>query len=274
MFMQGRIKLTLLIVMPIFSSCSTYRYIYSASPPNTPYFTKNGESKLTGYYSGSSENRLTGEYAHGCDLQGAYALSNHLAIGATYFYRKERDTYSRSGNLYDSSVIHYKRNLFDVDAGYFIPLNANKKSTFNIYAGIGGGKFVFNDNGIDKNLFPYTRFHKSAITKWFIQPSINFMPGRYMRFCFATKLSFVHYGKIETSYSQDEIQYFTLNKIADKTLGFFEPSFNFQFGIPKAPWVKIDFVLSTTSGYDSYGSHLNVRGSNASIGLNFDFSKL
>ncbi len=77
MFMQGRIKLTLLIAIPIFSSCSTYRYIYSASPANTPYFTKKGESKLTGYYSGSSENRLTDKYAHGYDLQGAYALSDH-----------------------------------------------------------------------------------------------------------------------------------------------------------------------------------------------------
>jgi hypothetical protein len=47
-----------------------------------------------------------------------------------------------------------------------------------------------------------------------------------------------------------------------------------QFGLPKYPWVKLDAALSSSSQPYSVGSRLDVRGGNASIGLNFDFSKM
>src|SRR5664279_417084 len=101
-----------LIISTCFTSCNTYRYIYSVSPPNNPYFTEKGESKLTAYYSSAGNDRLTKEYAHGVDLQGAYAISNHWAITTGYFNRREKDNYFGSYNLFDSSVVRYKRNLY------------------------------------------------------------------------------------------------------------------------------------------------------------------
>ena len=272
--MRNRFLFIAFIVITTFTSCSTYRYIYSASPANNPYFKEKGESKLTAYYSSSSDNPILKEYAHGFDLQGAYAIGNHWALTAGYFNRREQDVYSRSYNLYDTSVVRYKRNLFDIGAGYFIPLNTKKTITANFYGGFANGKFSFDDNGLDNNHTVYNRYHESAITKWFFQPSINFMTGRYVRFSFAAKFSFVHYGKIQTSYTSNELGYFGLDRIANKTIYFFEPSLNIQFGIPKYPWVKIDAVTSGTSYYYSDNSHLDVRGSNASIGLSFDFSKM
>jgi hypothetical protein len=272
--MRNKSFFIVLIITGSFTSCNTYRYIYSASPPNNPCFKEKGESKVTAYYSSAGNNRLTKEYAHGVDLQGAYAMSNHWAITAGFFNRREKDKYSGSYNLFDSSVVRYKRNLYDIGGGYFTSIDKKKTLTANLYAGFAGGKFSFEDNGKDDSHVDYARYHESAIGKWFFQPSINFMPVNYVRFSFAAKFSYVHYGKIQTSYTANELAYFGLDKIANKTVNFFEPSFNIQLGIPEYPWIKIDAEVSSTSYNHSYSPHLNVRSSNGSIGLSFDFSKM
>lgn len=143
-----------------------------------------------------------------------------------------------------------------------------------MYGGFATGKFSFEDNGIDETQLVYNRYHESEIFKWFFQPSINFMPGKYFRFSFAPKISYVHYGNVKTSYTPDEFQFFNLERITNRTVSFFEPSMNLQLGIPDYPWIKIDGVFSFTSYYNPDNPHLNVRGFNASIGLNFDFSKM
>ena len=208
-FMRNRFFLYSILLITTFCSCHTNRYIYFASPPNNPYFTKKGESKVAAYYSSSNSNSLTKEFADGFDLQGAYALSNHLALAVSYFNRKEKDVYGVGYNdPFDSSIVRYKRNLIDVGTGYFIALNKKKTITFNFYGGLSLGKFSIDDNGLDKNLISYNRFHSSHITRWFFQPSINFMPGKYVRFSFTLKSSYVLYGKVKTNYTSEELQFF------------------------------------------------------------------
>ena len=261
----------------ILFSCTTYRYINSASPPNVPLFKEKGESKVTAYYSGEGGSDITQKYAHGFDVHGAYALSNHWAVTAGYFFRREKDYYTTRNSIFDSSDVRYKRNILDVGAGYFVFLDASKKISANIYAGIGEGNFSINDAGFNDSL-AYNRFHNSSITKWYIMPSLNFFSSQSFRFSFATKFSFVHYGKIQTSYTGYELSYFGLDKIANTTLYFFEPAFSFQFGSREVPWLGINIVSSFTSDYHSHDdyneSHLNVRGANLSIGLSADFSKM
>ncbi len=258
-------------------SCTTYRYIYAASPPNVPLFKEKGESKVTAYYSGGRGGDITNKYAHGFDIHGAYALSNHWAVTAGYFFRREKDYYTTFHSIFDSSDVRYKRNILDVGVGYFVFLDASKKISANIYAGVGEGKFSINDAGFAGSL-AYSRFHNSSITKWYVMPSLNFFSRQSFRFSFATKFSFVHYGKIQTSYTDYELSYFGLNKIANATLYFFEPAFSFQFGSRDIPWLGINIVSSFTSNYHSHDdyneSHLDVRGANFSIGMSVDFSKM
>jgi hypothetical protein len=269
-----RNKILISLIVFALSSCSTFRYIYSASPANNPYFTRKGETKLTGYYSsGGNNTRL--EKADGFDLQAAYAIGDHWAVTTGYFNRRELDIYpySRYNSPFDSSKINYKRNLFDIGGGYFVALNQKKTITFNLYGGIASGKFSFEDNGTN-NGANYNRFHNSNITKWFFQPSVNFMPGKYFRFAVILKTSFVHYGNIQTSYTREEQKYFSLDRIANQTLTFGEPEYNIQFGLPKYPWVKLDAAVSGASHHFSTDSQLDIRGNNTSIGLTFDFSKI
>ncbi len=255
-------------------SCSSNRYIYSASPPNNPYFKEKGESKVAAYYSSSNDNASTKEFANGWHLQGAYAIADHWALTASWFHRREQDVYNdyRYNNPFDSSVVKYKRNLFEMGGGYFISLNPKKTITINLYGGAAFGKFSFDDNGLDGNRANYSHNHSSSITKWFFQPSVNFMPGQYIRLSFSIKTSYVHYGNIHTSYTDNELQSFNLNILNNKTLNFIEPCWNFQFGLPKYPWVKLDWIVSGVSNNVVYIE--NVRQNNVSIGLTFDFSKM
>ncbi len=100
------------------------------------------------------------------------------------------------------------------------------------------------------------------------------MPGRYFRFSFILKNSFVHYGKIQTSYTPTEQEYYSLGKIANKTISFAEPELNLQFGLPKYPWVKLDAVISGANHNFAPETLLGIRSGNGSIGLTFDFSKM
>lgn len=262
----------LIISMYGLVSCTTTsRYIYSASPADSPYFIEKGQSELAGYYS-FSESARPRRYAHGFDLHGAYAISDHLALTAGYFNRKEQDISSYNSIPFDNSVIRYERNLFGVGAGYFISLNPSKTITINMYGGMDFGKFSFKEEG-ETNGTPGDKFHDSKITKWFIQPSINFMPGRYFHAAFILKNSFVHYGGITTSYTTDELEDYSLNKIANKTIHFSEPALDIQLGMPNIPWLKMDIMYSFISNYIGY-PQLDVRVFNFSIGLSTDISQI
>jgi hypothetical protein len=270
-------KNTLLIFAGIItitlSCCTSRRYIYSASPANNPYFSKKGQSQLSALYSSSGGNRdaSTDGYARGADLQGGYSISDHWALTAGYFNRNEKDVYDyyTSNTSLDSSIVTYKRNLLDLGAGYFFPLDQRKDIMLNIFAGLGFGKFSFDDIG-KLNGANYNRYHNSSITKWFIQPAINFTTGPYFRAAVIFRSSFVHYGNIQTSYTASELRDFSLERINNRTLFFFEPGVNFQFGLPAYQWIKLDMSISGVSHNSE--NLLGVRSGNTSIGLSFDLS--
>lgn len=273
---KNQLALAIIITICACSACNTERYIYTPSIPNNPYFREKGESKLAAYYSsGGDDNPRTGHKNNGFDLQGAYALSKNWAITTSFFSRQESDIYTSSHyNFFDSSYINYKRHITDFGGGYFVPLNRRQNAFFAIYGGIGFGEFSINDKGIDRARNSYSRFHNSDITKWFIQPSFNFFAGNYFRMALIGKFSFVHYGNISTSYLNEELQYYWLDRIKSKTISFFEPTLNIQFGIPPIDWVKIDGGFTFSSDPFEEPSRAEARNFNASIGLSFDFSKI
>lgn len=256
------------IVLTIFGSCTMpYRYIYTATPPNNPYFIEKGESKLAGYYSNSwSNGDISTRRSGGWDFQGAYALGNHWAVTAGYLNRREIDGFSSYNS--EDYIIKYKRNLFDIGTGYFLALDEKKVVTINLYGGVALGKFSFTDEYYDK-------FHKSSITKTYLQPSLNFMPTPNFRMSLGSRFSFVHYGNIQTSYTQNELAEYHLLSLNNRTITYIEPAFNMQFGFREFPGAKIDFTISGTSRpFRDERVLLFSRTSNVSIGLSFDISKM
>ena len=256
-------------------SCRTPRFIYSPAPPNNPYFREKGESKLAAYYStAASENDLQDEYSDGLDLQAAYAVSDHWALTADYFKRNEKDVFfDYNQSSFDSSIIRYERHLANFGAGYFMSLTKDKKIMFNVFGGLGFGKFSFTDNGFDNNV-GYSRYYNSDMSKWYIQPSINFFPGNYFRTGLIGKVSWVHYGDVSTSYTPAELEYYDLDLLPGKTLSFFEATWNMQLTFNKMNWLYLDGGLTLCSEPFDNTINLEARNFNASIGVSLDFSKM
>jgi len=267
--MSKKLLLFSLAATTIFSSCVQSRYIYSAAPPNNPFFKEKGDSKLAAYYSEATGINLYNKYAHGIDVQAAYAISDHFAVTAGLLNRHEKDDLAY-GNLFDSSVVTYKRNLFDLGAGYFVALNKRKTITFNLYTGFSTGKFSFDDFGLKDNR-NYSRFHSSDISRFYFQPSLNFSPGKVVQIALVLKSSYLKYKNIETNYTTEELQSLRLYNLGNNTRNIFEWGWDFQFQHPDVPWVKLEVITSFV--YRPINSFWDVRTANSSIGLNFDLSK-
>jgi hypothetical protein len=262
-------------------SCRSYRYIYSAPPVNNPLFREKGESKLSVLYSGgdrdyndnSSSNKATRN--EGVDIQGAYAITNHLAVTGSYYSRGERDLYDNSTlhtDLYNYSDVDYKRQLTDFGIGYYGTSDKKKMNTWNLYAGIGFGKFSINDHGLDDTSGAYSRFYDANITKWYLQPSLNFWIHDILSFGLSARFSFIHYSGNTTSYTKEEQHYFFFDQINDKTLINVEPSLNVEVPVHAAPWLKFSGDITVVSHWpDGYPSSRQI---NISGGLTFDLSQI
>lgn len=268
--MSQKLLLFFFVATTIFSSCVQSRYIYSAAPPNNPFFKQKGDSKLAAYYSEAAGMNLYNKYAHGLDLQAAYAITDHFALAGGWLNRHEKDELSY-GNLFESSVITYKRNLVDFGGGYFVALNKRKTFTVNLYTGFSTGKFSFDDIGLkdDQN---YSRFHSSDISRFYFQPSVNFSPGKIVQIALVFKSSYLKYKNIQTSYTAEELQSLRLYNLGNNTRRIVEWGWDFQFEHPKVPWVKLEVISSFVSR--PVNSIWDVRTSNSSAGLNFDLSKI
>ena len=210
--------------------------------------------------------------ANGIDVQAAYAFSKKFAATFSYLQRNEIDKNIYNGLQISSfrTDLLYNRKMVEVGGGYFSPIDNNNNFMFNIYVGVGFGKFSFDDVNTRLN---YSRYYSNDITKAFIMPSINLKVGQYFWFSSALKYSYVHYGIEQTSYSPDELKQLTLDKLSSR--GFLEPAFTIQFGVPKYPWVKLELIAS--AAFDvSKNRELNLvtRQANHSIGLVFDVFKM
>lgn len=266
-----------LLLTAIFG-CKTPRYIYTAAQPNNPFFTEKGQAKLNANISGGAEsNTAYGEKNRGYDLQAAYSFADGWAATLALFGRNERDVFpDKVGNFFSNSTVDYRRRLTELAIGHYILLNPSAPGfrgsgtglSFNMYGGLGFGKFSFNDHGQDTAFLPYQRNHSSRITKWFVQPSFNIMTGPYFKLGLISRISFVHYGQVSTNYSTEELAYFELNHLSARTAAFFEPSMSVEVSIPRAEWITVNsgFALSTSGGIEE-ARNLKSRWFSGTIGI-------
>jgi hypothetical protein len=256
--------LTLVIPAILLISCSTPRYIYAPAPPIAAYFNKKGDAKLSGYFSGGPHDGAG--HNRGLDVQAAYALTNHVALTSTYFLRREHDI--------RGADVKYKRNIIDFGAGAFTVLDKHNTVYGAFYSGIGFGKFNIEDYDPRRQTLPHQRMHNSSVRKIYMQPSLNFRSGKNFRMMLALRASFVHYGDINTSYTESEIYSFGFDHINNRSKQFLETSVALQWSIPKTPWLAIDLNGTICSQEVAPGTQLESRGILGSIGLSFDFSKM
>lgn len=281
-----RKALFICIVFAFFVACKVEqapRYIYSAAPANINNFTKKGNSKLNATYfgDGKSENG-------GVQVQAAYALSNHWAAMASYTNKWEQQTErydtlrfhfgwppnstAVETNVFDSSVIKYQRVNCEVGLGYYYQLSKHPKTIFYIYGGLGFGKQTMADNGLDSNSNAYTRYYSGNITNYFLQFGYNFRTSDNFCLSIGNKLTTSVFKQANTTYSKQELDYFHLNKTNNNSLVIWEPYINFQLGISRYKWAKLNIQALASASSLGY-NYPKANKLSLSIGFSFDICK-
>lgn len=254
-------SLLLPVLAIVLFSCETSRYLYSHSLPNQPAFEEKGESKVGGYVL-MGDGGLGDKGNTAIDGQAAFALTDHFAVTASYYNRKELD--NGSGGGLNADAIRYKRNLVELGGGYFQKINKAGRGFFNMYGGFGYGKFSIRDVGKDNDMLDYFRYHDVNIFKMYLQPGFR-LGGRFS-LLLLWRFSMVHYHNLNTNYTTEEQANFELNKISKtRTQFFFEPTAGFQFAIPSAEWIKIEGGMSFVRA-----GNVETRAGGVYWGLTFD----
>lgn len=269
----------LLAAVIVFGSCTTTRYAHSPTAHNVPILLKQGDSKIAAAYSTngavfdeSSDNRYDKNLSHGFDVQGAIAITNHLAVQGNYFYRTEKSNSNFNSANFDSSKVRYKRNMVELGAGYFTPLDTKQRVLLQVYAGGGFGKTTITDNGRDFNQMIYSRYYNTDVTRFYLEPSITFRSKEIFAGSIATRVSVVKFRNIQTNYSLAEKQDFNLDSLDRFAVAFFEPAFVGSFGFNKLPGFRIEFQAGLSLLLAD--SFIDYRPFNFSVGLTFDIRKL
>ena len=266
--------LVLLAIAASFSSCSVDHYMYSSSPAQAPMLNSKGEMNITGMLTSGMHMRDTG-YNNGYDLQGAYAVSDHIAVTAAYSGRHEKDKYhfdhaGWSGPSYYSQL-WYKRSTAELGIGYFTSIDSDDEVFFDIYSGYGFGKYQMHEVGL-KSGIPLDLYHTASIGKFYLQPGIHFNASDMSQFSLSLRFTTVGYHNIKSDYTPDQEKDFDMSAIRNTTYAYLDPCFAVRLWIPHSPWIKLETQFST--GIRLTRQFIHYRAANLSLGLSFDLSKL
>ena len=277
-----RTSLLILSLIIVFTSCDTYRHAYSPSAHNIPILAKSGDSKIAANYSTNApsraseggfdtiRNRHAENHANGYDLQGALAITDHIAVSAAYYHRDDI-TYTSYTDYYDTSTIRVKRDLFEVGVGFFTAIDRKKHMLLQVFLGGGLGEMNLKEHGLDDNLDPFSRYFKARLLKFYVQPAITFRVKEIFAASVTTRISAVQFGNISSNYTEGEKESFRLKDIDQSLVIFFEPAVICSFGVNSLPGLRPEFQLGLSAGSAGF---IRSRFFNFSIGLNVDIEKL
>lgn len=228
--------------VPVLASCYSPRYVYSPSTLNIPALSKKSEVRVAGYV--AENTGRTGALSNptgssiGIDIHLAYAVNRHFAVMVNQYNRWEDNGKDNDVFPGDSIIIKYFRNLTEVGAGYFKVLG-DSNSIFQVFTGVATGKFSIKERNASNNI-AFNRFHKSNITKVFIQPAIIAGVHKNFTASFASRFSAIYYSGITTDYTASEQDKYFLTDLNRSPVFFWEPAMDFSFGFKKVKGVKLN----------------------------------
>ena len=264
------------ITIFLLSSCESPRYIYAVTPQNLPSLKKKGDFQADAFYSTNGttsyvDDTESSHYSNGIDGNAAVAITNHLAITGSLGYRWEKNQYDGYydgiSNLSAAGVKYYRMN-WEVGTGYYSSIHRQDKVFFQIFGGVGTGRYSIDDKGFlyDPNTgssASYTRFHNSNVFRFYLHPAVHFYFNEYFSMAVAGKMTNIHYSDIRTDYSLVEQQNYRLQDLDGKTFTMFEPCIDLKLRIPGAEWIAPHMQFTFSTYLQSY----DTRKANASFGI-------
>lgn len=194
-------NLLIFFTLCLLCSCAIIeRRIYAPTQINTPSLQKKNDHNFSASVSTPS----------GFDLNGAFALTNRLAIIGGVFNYKNKDgekDYSIFSTQRDSSLLTYKHRGFHIGAGGYFPLTKFTSSSLSLSF---FGTFTKGDFEMTESLFTTANpgvekknFYNSDIKRWALQSSLHFY-SKHIHQAITTRYNYVGYFNVETDYTSAE----------------------------------------------------------------------
>jgi len=259
-----------LLVTMTGASCYAPRYVFSPATQNIPLLDHKNDLELS-LGDGGSLNMLhaRGNSYNGADLQGAWAISNHLAAilatGARWERSRDNDTYYAG----DTSRLSYRGFYTEIGIGYYSPVRYNARMKFQGYAGMAFGNWDITDR-YTSNGVTVQKYHDSRPTKIFLQPSLTYRLFKNSWVGFSSRLTAAVYRKIRTNYDARELDNYILDSLTVSPVFFWEPAVIYTQGFKKIP-VRIRLQGSLAILVNR--RFIQHRTGNVALGIVADFPK-
>jgi hypothetical protein len=268
--------LSLFTALFFLASCSEIRYAYSPVAPNTPGFKEKNESRFAATVSvgdfTNQESASDQSTEINLNLQSAFALTNHIAVLASYAGTiKERDITHYFGNSSSSNysnLVTYNRNQYEVGAGIFYPFTSKKVFLVECFAGYGFGKLNITDKSVENGMTTSSRFYTANTNKFFIQPSLSLHAGEVFFLSLGFRYVNTGYSGIRTSYTEQETIDYYLKDISTSRIEFIEPFIAANFRFANAPWLMLQYQYYYTNQVST--QLVNYRFSHNNMGIVID----
>ncbi len=267
---QKRFAGILMFTSVAFVSCYSPRYVFAPSTQNIPILNRKNALELSGGYSGSLNTFSDkGDSYNGFDMQGAWAITNHIAAIFSGSAHWEKNTSNDTYYAGDTSMLSYKRHFTEIGIGYYSPVNFNPRMNFQVFGGMAFGAFDINDQ-YTSNSVVTNKYHNSRPTKIFLQPSVTYRLFKNLWSTFSSRITAVVYRKINTNYSPTELDNYIFDSLTVSPVYFWEPAVNYTFGFKKFPLrLKLQGSLAILINH-RFVQH---RTGNIALGIVADFPK-
>jgi len=193
------------------SGCSTILYVPNSE--NVPLFTAKHQVKAE--VNICTETDGFSSIIMGANLQGAYAVTNHLGLMSNLFVAGGEDPFTLEGG---------SGGLFEAGAGYF--LNLSPHLVFEAYGGAGIGWVKHNSS-----FNSITTQEKVKGHRLFAQPSIGFT-SKYFDAAFSLRSCAVFYNNSPSFAANDSSYSLYLLTANNRSAFMMEPAITLRAGFP------------------------------------------
>jgi hypothetical protein len=236
---------TILFFVIALAGCNAPHYLYAPTAENIPAFTGKNQSDIDIAISG-----------RGADAQVAYAVSDHIAISGSWYFRNENNYYHDTSFSFEYpedkevsyDTLYYQRHLTDIGLSYFSAINKSNYLYWLVSVGGGIGNFEmkensFNDQLYDSAIYSYHDYYNAKVVRLFIQPAIMYV-NPWIKGIFSFRLSGIRYYSPQTSYDNNTLDDYGYNYINEHYSWFAEPAMTFKIFPNK--WLSMNLQYGCT----------------------------
>jgi len=227
-------KIIPIIISILITGCSPSYYVPNSQ--NIPIMKSKGQAN---FGIGIKQSEYTASY----EFQGAYAITNHVAM-------------QLNADLIYSADIESKGNMLEIGAGYYKKIAPD--FVFETYGLLYFGNLKIKDISTQNN---YNDF-SADIIRLGIQPSLSYN-RKYFTASISTRLANLNYYNINGNYYNDEYDINYLKR--NNSYRLIEPALTLQTGF-KDIKLQLQYVYSYNLTDPSFEQELNI----ISLGLKFN----